>query len=41
MEAVVYLYGLGFENVAVGRVDGVAVLTGYSNTKWYGHFAEK
>ena len=33
------LYSLGFQNVAVGRINGVAALTGFYYKKMYGHFA--
>jgi len=29
------LYRLGFQNVADGRINGVAALTGFSNSKMY------
>ena len=31
--------GWDFQNVAVGRINEVAVLTGFSNEKMYGRFA--
>jgi len=30
---------LGFQNVAVGRINGMAALTGFSYKKMYGRFA--
>ena len=33
------LYSLGFQNVAVGRINGVAALMGFYYKKMYGHFA--
>jgi hypothetical protein len=32
-------YRLGFENVAVGRINGAAALTGFSYNKLYGLLA--
>ena len=33
------IYMLGFQNVAVGRINGVAALTGFSYKKMYGYLA--
>jgi len=30
---------VGFQNEAVGRIDGMAALMGFSYEKMYGHFA--